>query len=64
MEKVKATDRKRTYHVFVDKSIGDSFEQAYPHCRSRFITNAMKLCLSDKNLFDKIFFCDLLSNGV
>lgn len=49
-------------HVRVDEDIARQFERQYPHCRSRFIENAMKLCLSDKSVFDKIFFCDLFKN--
>lgn len=58
----RSQQNKIQVHPFVDRHISEQFEQQYPHCRSRFIENAMKLCLSDKKLFDKIFFCDLLSN--
>lgn len=55
---------KTTIHVYMDKRIVEVFQQAYPHCRNRFIENAMRLALSDKNLFDRIFFYDILNNGV
>lgn len=54
---------KVTLHTNVDKSIVDLFNRQYKGCRTRFIQNAMKLANSDRNLFDKIFFCDLLSTS-
>lgn len=49
-------------HIYVDERIRDDFERNYPHCRSRFVENAMKLALKDKDIFDKIFFCDIMTN--
>lgn len=53
---------KVTLHVNVDRQILDNFEKMYPRCRSRLVQNLLKLVCDDKILFDKIFFCDILSN--
>lgn len=53
---------KVTLHVNVDRQILDNFEKMYPRCRSRLVQNLLKLVCNDKILFDKIFFCDILSN--
>lgn len=49
-------------HPYVDKEVSAQFERLYPHCRQRFISNAMKICLTDMNFFQKIFFMDLYPN--
>lgn len=51
-----------TVHVNVDKSVLEQFEKLYPHCRKRFIENAFRLAGNSKEVFDKIFFMDLISN--
>lgn len=52
-----------TVHVNIDKQVLELFDRQYKSCRTRFIRNAMKLANKDRDLFDKIFFCDLLSNS-
>lgn len=52
-----------TVHVNIDKQVLDLFDRQYKSCRTRFIRNAMKLANKDRDLFDKIFFCDLLSSS-
>lgn len=54
---------KITLHTNIEKDIVELFNRQYKGCRTRFIQNAMKLANSDRDLFDKIFFCDLLSNS-
>lgn len=57
-------DRKNktvTVHVNVDAQVIDNFNMLYPRCRSRFICNALRLATTDKLLFDRIFFCDIIS---
>lgn len=56
-------NNKITVHTNIEKSIVELFDRQYKSCRTRFIQNAMKLACSDRNLFDKIFFCDLLSTS-
>lgn len=52
---------KTVIHLYVDKTIADTFQRAYPQSRSRFVENAMKLALSSQKEFDKIFFDVLYS---
>lgn len=52
-----------TVHVNIDKQVLELFDRQYKSCRTRFIRNAMKLANKDRDLFDKIFFCDLLSTS-
>lgn len=52
-----------TVHVNIDKQVLELFDRQYKSCRTRFIRNAMKLANKDRDLFDKIFFCDLLSSS-
>lgn len=51
-----------TVHVNIDKSVLEQFEKLYPHCRKRFIENAFRSANISKDVFDKIFFMDLLSS--
>ena len=55
-------ENKVTLHINVDKSIVDNFEKIYPRCRSRLVTNLFRLVISDRDLFERIFFCDLLKS--
>lgn len=52
-----------TLHINVDKDVVELFDRQFKKCRTRFIRNAMKLANKDRDLFDKIFFCDLLSTS-
>lgn len=52
-----------TLHINVDKDIVEHFERQYKGCRTRFIRNAFRLANNNRDLFDKIFFCDLLSSS-
>lgn len=56
------SEKTVTVHVNVPENTVELFNRQYKGCRSRFIRNAMKLANRDKDLFDKIFFCDLLSS--
>lgn len=53
-------NKKVTFHINVDKQLAERFEKAYPRCRTRLIENLLRLVCDDKDLFDRIFFCDLL----
>lgn len=50
-----------TVHANIPDSVLKQFDSAYPSCRTRFISNAMRIAANNKTLFDKIFFCDLLN---
>ena len=50
---------KITFHINVDKDVAERFEKIYPRCRSRLFSNLLRLVCDDKDLFDRIFFCDL-----
>ena len=52
-----------TVHTNVDSKVIDNFNMLYPRCRTRFINNALRLATTDKLLFDKIFFCDILESN-
>lgn len=57
-------DRKTTtVHVNVPSDILELFDKAFPSCRSRFVNNALRLATSDRALFDRIFFCDIVENA-
>lgn len=45
-------------HINVPDSLKNTFEQCFPHCRSRFIKNALELALKDRSFFEKVFFYD------
>lgn len=55
-----AKSKKRTFHIYLDRDIAEMFERLYPHCRSRFIENAMKLANNSQVSFDKIMFSSVL----
>lgn len=52
-----------TVHVNVDRDIVDLFERLYPRLRTGFIRLCMKLAVSDKEFFDRVYFSELLSNS-
>lgn len=54
---------KITIHTNVDKKYIEAFDLQYKGCRTRFIENALRLAANNRELFDKIFFCDLLSSS-
>lgn len=49
-----------TVHVNVDRDIVDVFERLYPRLRTRFIRLCMKIAVSDKEFFDRVYFSELL----
>lgn len=51
---------KITMTVTTNRDVLQAFDLQYPRCRSRFIDNALKLATNDRDLFDKIFFCDIM----
>lgn len=57
-------DKTLTVHVNIDKNDIALFDKLYPSCRRRFIENAIKLTLNDKEFFDRIFFYNLFNKGV
>lgn len=56
-----AKEHTTTVHANIPDSILNQFDAAYPSCRTRFISNAMRIAANNKTVFDKIFFCDLLN---
>lgn len=52
-----------TVHVNIDKSVLEQFEKLYPHCRKRFIENCFRSANISKDVFDRIFFMDLLKDA-
>ena len=54
--RVRITEPMRVVHVSLSASDADHFQRIYPDCMTRFVRNAVKIALSDKNFFDKIFF--------
>lgn len=53
---------KITLSTSVERSLLERFDRNFPHCRSRFISNAMEMALNDRKVFDNIFFRDIISN--
>lgn len=51
---------KKQIHPYVDSGVCERFERLYPHTRSRFIENAMRLALNNSKFFDEVFFSELL----
>lgn len=62
MPRPKKNYNTTTVHVNVNDSVLDIFDRMYPSCRTRFINNAMALANNDRNLFDKIFFKDIIKD--
>lgn len=56
-----AKEHTTTVHTNIPDSVLKQFDLVYPSCRTRFITNAMRIAANNKAVFDKIFFCDLLN---
>lgn len=56
-------ENRITLHINVDRDLIDRFDRLYPSCRRRFVENSIRLATNSKEVFDKIFFCDLLSNN-
>lgn len=52
-----------TVHVNVDRDVVDVFERLYPRLRTSFIRHCMKLAVSDKDFFDRVYFSELLFNS-
>lgn len=40
----------------IDKEIKNKYQRLYPYTLSRFLINAIKLAIKDKNFFDKVYF--------
>lgn len=59
---METNNKTTTVHVNIDKSVIEQFEKLYPHCRKRFIENSFRSASISKELFDRIFFMDLLSH--
>lgn len=51
-----------TLHINCDRELISRFDRLYPHCRKRFVENAIKLATNNREIFDKIFFCDILKS--
>lgn len=49
-----------TVHVNISDSVLELFDRQFPSCRRRFIQNALEMANNSKDVFDKIFFKDLL----
>ena len=49
-----------TIHINVKRENIEQFEKLYPRCRRRFIENAIRSANLSKDIFDRIFFMDLL----
>lgn len=56
---MKKTVDKVQIHSYIDKSVSDTFERLYSHCKPRFIQNALELANNDKNFFDRVFYKDI-----
>lgn len=52
-----------TVHTNVDKNVLELFDKMYPTCRTRLIQNVLYLCTTKKEIFDKIFFYELLKDS-
>lgn len=57
----KEVSEKVTVHIYLRREVRDMFSRLYPNCLSRFVENALILASSDKNVFDRIFFKDILN---
>lgn len=55
---------KVTFHINIDRELAERFEKIYPRSRTRLFTNLLRLVCEDEDLFDRIFFCDLLRNKI
>lgn len=40
----------------IDMNDNKMFQKLYPYCLSQFVRKAVKLAISDKKFFDKVFF--------
>lgn len=55
---------KITLHLNIDKKVLDKYQQVYPRStRTRLVENLFKIVVDDKDLFDRIFFKDLISGS-
>lgn len=59
---LKNKKKTTTIHININDETLELFDSAFPSCRRRFIQNAMDLALKNKELFDRIFFCDIIQN--
>lgn len=50
---------KKQINVSVDSFDYDSFLRFYRGCLSRFIRNALKLAIKDKDFFNLVFFSEV-----
>lgn len=42
--------------------VRDSFQKIYPYTLTRFLVNAMRLALIDKDFFNRVYFDETLNN--
>lgn len=47
---------KRQVTFYCDKSIIDRFQSLYPSCLTLFLSRVLEAVLTDRQLFNKIFF--------
>lgn len=58
-----SSEKTITLHVNVPKSLVEVFDKMYPASRRRFISRAMLLATQHREVFDKIFFSDIITNN-
>ena len=50
---------QKTFHLLVDEKEKDKFDKLYPGLMKIFLNRAIYLANNDKDLFEKIFFCEV-----
>lgn len=56
---------KTTLHLNVDKKVLDKYQQIYPRStRTRLVENLFRIVVDNKEMFDRIFFMDLLDGTI
>ena len=50
---------KRQITAYLDVEIINAFQDRFPDCLKKFIIRCMKLAVSDKYFFEKVFFSEV-----
>lgn len=55
---------KTTLHLNIDTKVLEKYKQVYKRdTRTRLVENLFRLVVDDRDLFDRIFFMDLLNGS-
>lgn len=57
-------NEKTTIHLNIDTKVLDKYMQVYKRdTRTRLVENLFRIVVDDRDLFDRIFFMDLLNGS-